>query len=307
MEAEDLNAWNPAYREAVKEILDTSANVTYTTQNDIALARVADLEKWRPSEEILELVPHFENIEIELITFQTDLNDANKRMIEDEQVGLVLMGPVINRKAKPYLILIVTSCKIYAIDPDDTKRGIQFLKMKLKDKRIKFCTTNGVNESDCLYHIYGINLMKSNSVCCTGLHVYMMKTIFNWPNPRRRKFPPAAMMLCTSRSRLESFENLVEIWLDIDKSDLYYSHNQLAHLKTRPLSNTAINLILKRCLLVLPLYRALDHDSISDIRAISTEFYTKLLTASPDVEKIAREMLKSKRIDCLFYYLDGSR
>lgn len=277
------DVWNPAYREAVKEILDPQ--VTYTTQQELNLAKLADEGAWEPSENILSLVPHAKRVDVQIIGPQTDLNALDEDLLEQGAAGIVVMGPYIGRKSKPSLIILVTELKYYAIDPDDDEIGIKFLKLKLQEKKVKFWTTNGLNEADCLNRHYDINLMEANATCCTGLHLYMMKNIFHWPTPRRMMFSPAVVKRCIGKFCLERFGDLVEMWLDIDAEEIEFNPAQLIHLSTRPLSQTAINLIRKRCTLVLPLARALDYESYSDVRAISGAFY-KILSNGPRIEQL---------------------
>lgn len=257
----------------------------YTTQEDLILEETADQCIWEPSKHIKQLVPNLKDIEIELITDQTDLNVVNAALTKERTIGLVLLGSVIQRSCKPLLIVITTKDKYYAIASSDLERGVKFLKLKLTDEKLKFCLSNGLNESDCLYHNYGINLLdeknKAEVVCATGLHISMMESMRRRPRSCGLEMYPIKAYL-KSRNKnihIESFDQLVEIWLDINKDDFSFNKNQYAHLLKRPLSVTAVNIIKKRCALVTKLATTLEFYNWLEVKIMSDNTY-KLLSST---------------------------
>ena len=260
--------------------------ISYINKDDIDLDLVADTSAWDEFGS--------SKVEVELIGRETSLNQVYKKLLEQDMVGLVLMGPSIHRKSKPSLILLTTDDRIFAIDPDDTKRGIEFLRISLLRKEIQFWTTDGLNEADCLYHNYGIDLTDAKANCCSGLHIHMMQTLSHLPSAATLKYPLLAVQKSRGRIRIEKFESMVEIWLDINRKDIFFDSSQLAHLKTRPLGLTAINIIKKRCILVRPLVRTLDDYSWMEARIMSQMTFDRLTNCDKPIrEALLQAMEKS--------------
>lgn len=274
----EMDVWAPKFRETVAE-LEKEAK-TYITQETIKLESVADESAWQPSKDILEWTPNAATIDIILIDNNVGLNQINKHLRSAHDVGLVVMGTVVSRECAPFLILLITDKRVYAIDPKDDERGMKFLRYKLQDDSIYFWTTNGVYEADCLYHNYKIDLRRPNIRCCTGIHIHIVRDI-KLRVDSALSFYPNLVRERRHRVRIEKFEDLIEMWLDIYKDDILFDTNQLHHLKTRPdLTPTAKNLIRKRCALVLPLVKVLRRFTMLDLHEMSNNVY-KMLAGSP--------------------------
>lgn len=313
---DQIAAWNPIYRDAVQSILQQNNSTTYVAQEALDLERSADTELWIPSETIQDYIKNFNNIEIELITEKTDLSEVKRRMARDKDIGLVLLGHHIDRQHKPLLIVFTTDDKFYVIDPNDVNRGIQFLKVQIErnDSDITFWTTNGLREAECLYYNYSITLHGSRAKCCTGLHIHLMKVLSHIPlraTPSIEFYPPKALRQAKKPPQLERFERLVDIWLDVDKQDIYYDMSQLVHLRIRPLNVTAINLIKKRCILVRKLAECLKYFALVELRLMNSNIFDTLTYINKGAQKtICRELKKSDDDQVphiqYFAHLDGS-
>lgn len=301
MDPNEDSGWRGQFKEAVKELNE----ITYVTKEQLELQKCADTEPWEPSSYVKELVPNIEDVEIEIISDKTDLNSLNKKLQSEKTVGLVVLGQVVHRKSKPDLIVITTKSKLYAIEPNDTSRGIQFLKLKLMDKSVHFWTSNGLNEADCLYHNYGIDLSRSSADCCTGAHIHMMRFMKYLPDAALLPYPPTAMQRCKSPIMIESFERLVEIWLDINKDEIHYEPVQVSHLSSRPLSLTAINVIKKRCTLLLPLVDSLTRYSWLECHMMSESTFNRLVVGNEETRRRLQDWMQQRRDsdepDCGYY------
>lgn len=312
MQVECENAWNPGFRDAVRELHHGENRVVYKTDYDIMLEETAEHKAWIPNENIVYYVQNAHEIDIEFINDTTDLNELAKKFVREGMVGIVLLGKPINRFTVPKLIVLTTSDKFYIIDPTDTNRAMLFLRFKLQDKRVRFYTTNGVNENDCLYHRYGIDLGSSNAICCTGLHLFMMRYLKSITKSRQFIYPPKARFKSFNprKYRLESYEDLVDIWLGISKEHISYRNQHLEHLTCRPLNQTAINVIKKRCMLVLALAANLEFQSTRDVLDISWQFYKKLRESNKQTREIVTDVINSndqaKTIDLVIQYLFGA-
>lgn len=252
------------------------ANDTSNSKADADLASSSDSAPWRPSNEILEIFPDAYEMEVELIEESTNLNSVNEHLVDEKRIGLVIMGTKIDRSCKPALIVLTTSVRFYAIDPEDELRGIKFLKMKLNDPQLEFWTSNCYAESDCLYHNYGIELRKLNAKSCVGLNLTLMKKMAFLSESARKVYPPGASRQCRWPLRLESFEELVRMYTYVDRYDIKFDESQLAHLKKRPLNLTAINVIKKRCILVLAVARNIIHALDNEKNRLSWTMFNRL-------------------------------
>lgn len=306
------DVWSAPFREAVKELSDARKDIIYASQSKVDLENCADEENWVPGEQILELVPDADKIQVVLLEETSSLNDVHNKLRSARNVGLVLMGETINRKSKPSAILLVTKGTFYVIDPDYLK-GIQFLKAKLEDREIAFWTTNGINEADCLYHNYNIDLTKTRAQvnCCSGIHMHLMDLL----KASSKAWSYANYPICAvERSRgdilIEKYEKLVQFWLDIYGEEYYFGREQLGHLNVRPLTRTAINIIKKRCILVVPLFETLNHYSWLEVKRMSQNVYNTLTDCCDAArERIIKAIADSKVegvVECSTYaHLNG--
>lgn len=283
--------------------------VKYVRKETIDLERTADKDPWFPSEQTGRLIHGHHKIEIILIDEQIDIVKVHQDLVRCIDIGLVLMGPEISRRQKPHLIVLTTEEKYYVIDPNDVKRGITMLTKLLKEPEVSIWTTNGLYEADCLFHHYGIKLEGSRAKCCTGLHVHLMRVLKPFPynaDKMLAMYPMRALEASRRPNmRLESYENLASIWLDAKHVDLSSDTNQFIHLQTRPLDLTAINLIKKRCCLVLSLARELRYYSNIELGAMNKNILHSLTYTKELQRKILREEIKrceSRGIASIQYY-----
>lgn len=285
----------------------------YQNKNDVELNRVADEESWNPSEHIQALASNAKTVSVELVNQDTDLTILTKEMRETRDIGVVVMGNNIGRHSKPSLIVLTTEKKLYAFDTN-VEKCIMFLSVKLmskakpeqaaKARQHKYYFTDILNEADCLYHNYSINLGIEENVlkkiqCCSGLHIHLMQNLEYKPDAVLLSlYPPtirAKVRGYGRKIRVEKFEKLLELWLDVEKSEIDYQAAQLPHLNTRPLSLTAVNIIKKRCLLVRPLAKVLEHYHMLEIITMSNCMYTYLIGCSDKVRRdLIRERLDAK-------------
>lgn len=294
---DQILALQPAYRAAYQDIVGPE-KVTYVSLKDVVLNNNADSEPWRP-ESVLERLHNFDSIQIELIDDKTNLNLVRQDLITNKDIGLVLLGRSVSRYTKPQLIVITTNDRLYAIEPSDN-RAMKFLENRLYEPNLTFWTTNGVHEAACLKHQFGINLLKlahtgtkSNARCCTGLHVHLFKVIEKIPKEFKSSclfFPERAKHLKVAR--LETFENLVEIWLDIPKTDIIYRPDQLEHLAVKPLGLTASNIIKKRCVLVRELAMTMSAYATIELDIINKNVIDCLKCCNNQLRNALRKVIK---------------
>lgn len=282
MEPGYKNTMDLIYREAIQ----SSQPVTsFVTKADIDLLKTADNSPWEPSRDIRKEVPNYDEIQVELVNEETNLVDVYNKLLKQSFVGLVVLGRNIGRHSKPSLIVLTTKDKFYAIDPNDTERGIAFLRLRIQENKIKFYLSNGLEESDCLYHNYGIDLTEAKADCCTGRHIYLMQSMRHKTACANSMYPATTKDMCRRRIRIERFDKLVEIWLSIDKNEIYYDMAQIQHLNTRPLSITATNIIMKRCTLLRRLAQCLDFYSWLEIKVMSQNTFDRLVFGNEQVRK----------------------
>lgn len=271
-----FNGYRPGFKEAIEQVARNSSGEIYRHQ-DIQLAQTADYGLWEPSDEVLNLVPNIKHVKIKLIGQDTDLEDVMKIFKQERRIGLVLLGDEISRIRKPKLIVLTTNDVYFVIDPEDTERGMNFLKSALVDQDLTLYTTSGLFEADCLYGNYGISLKGSRARCCLGLHLHLMRVISCLSQQilgSREGFalyPERALSLARgSDIKLVSYEVLVRTWLNVDEIN-HFDLNpiQMVHLQTRPLDETATNMILRRCCLVLRLAEALEHYIGAELAAMN--------------------------------------
>lgn len=312
----DLNAQSHfmygSMKAAINEVYNENT-ATYRTERDIVLDSVADSEPWQGNEFIRKLVPNFDSIKVVLLSSARDysFNDVNKNLrANDGPIGLILLGSF-DRRTKPALIVLTTENVIYALDPD-FQPNIDLLKGKLDDRSLEFWTTNGLRESECLSHKHAINLLECESKvkCCTGVHLHLMTRMSVSTLPARLMYPRTARNECNKRPRIERFEKLVDIWLDINQHEIYYDRSAIPHLASRPLNVTAINIIKKRCILVRPLAKALNRACWLETRAMLKNTFYRLLDCDSKTEELVRdEMHKcqaNKEVDIGYYlHLDS--
>lgn len=302
---EPIENWDEYYKHATEQFGKSQTTAEYRQLRKINLERTADLDIWRPSEYVLEANPNIENAQIELITSNTDLNLINIAWRREGTLGLVVLGPVIHRKSKPYLIIVTTRHKYYAIDPKGARKGLEFLRLKLRDHDIKFYLTNGLYESDCLYHNFDMDLTLANATCCTGLDVSLMQSMRNKPPSALQMFPQYAVANSRRPTIINKFEKLVETWLDIFKEDIAFHPDQLEHLLERDgddnLNLTATNVIKKRCGLVLALADKLEYYNWLEISIMSSKSFNCLLRCGPRVQKHIYMNLKEGDCASIFF------
>lgn len=285
---------------ALEEELKLSS--AYVRKDALELELTADDLAWQPCDIIRGQVDDFDKIEVELIDKDTKLSNVRQNMLESEDIGLIVMGSTIHRHSRPSLMVLATKDKLFVIDPDDLEKGVQFLRLILNDPRLQFYTTNGIQESDCLFHNYGINLAATQARCCTGLHIQIIRAMQCMPIAGRLYFTWPALVRCGRRVQIESFDELVEIWLDINKEFISIDAKQLAHLKTRPLDLTATNLIKKRCVLVRSLAKRLEYYSWTEFQTMSNNSFMRLIR--PNSDKLREAILmgkESKEVDVGYF------
>ena len=313
MQEQQINAYAPHIdRKAISELYGREPE--YYRQDDLRLKLTEDDGPWRPSEDIKDLVPNIELIEVELIDRETDLVQLTDKFLTERTIGLVLMGRNINRHTRPAMIVLISRDRYYAIDPNDTEIGIKFLKVCVQNRNITIWTTNGLHEADCLYHNYKIALFNSNAMCCTGQHLQLMKVLALLPDgdPVAHLYPHTAFAKRSGEIRLESFEKLVQIWLSFhDTRDITFNLDQLIHLSRKPLDQTAINIIKKRCSLVLLLIDALDFFSNLELTIMSGNVLSALLKYEDSTRAYLLKAMKkneknSEASIVYFSYLDGN-
>lgn len=250
-----LNPIRSAYERLV------APEVTYIKKELIDLQETADSHTWMPSEEIASIIPRWHQTQVISIDKEFDIVEMHRHLMSVKEIGLVIMGKNISRHTKPDCIVIVTEAIHYVIDPNDKERGIALLTNLTREPELVIWTTNGYQEADCLFHNYGIDLSNSRARCCSGLHMHLMRILRPFPARSNRMlsmYPRRALEKSRDVHRtIPSYEELCSIWLDIEASDLRYDQRKLIHLKVKPLSETARNLIRKRCCLVLDLARML--------------------------------------------------
>lgn len=306
------DAWTAPYQEALQEIANERKDIIYATENKVDLDRCADEEDWIPGEHILELVTNFSEITVIALEDLPSLNVAHNKLRSTKVIGLVLMGQTVNRRSQPAAIVLVTPDTFYVIPPNYVK-GVQFLKAKLEDSELTFWTTNGINEADCLYHIYNIDLTRTRArvICCSGVHMHLMDLLKARPCTTYSRYPVCAVERSRGDILVESYEKLVQFWLDLYPEEYHYEREQLEHLSKRPLSRTAVNVIKKRCVCVIPLFTTLDHFSWFEVKEMSRNVYDTLNTEDENTRlRIIRAIAESKAQgvveDSTFAQLNGS-
>lgn len=285
------SAWRPRFQEAAEEVMRD--RTIYVTKDDLELFKTADSDIWEPSAEILEISPDLGKIEVKLVDKQMSLQKLNDHFYDQKLLGLVLLGEVISRKKEALLIIVTTDKTLYVFDPR-YERAMRFLKLKLHDKALTFYTTNGLEEADCLYHTYGIDLSSEQATkikCCTGMNVHLMKLLRSYPYPLKDTYSFIAQERSSRLIKVEKFEELVEMWLDIFKKDIRFDKEQLVHLNTRPLSMTANNIIRKRCVLVLPLAMKMEEISLLEAQVMSRNTFDILLSCSLKDKSLRKIMI----------------
>lgn len=289
MDTDIAASWNPKYQEAVREL--TQEKATYVTKEDIELQKTSDPEPWEPSAEIKLVLPKSGNIEVLLVGKDVELMSVHNHLVAQKHLGLVLLGPVISRKSEPLLIIITTKTILYVLDPND-ENSMMFLKTMLARNDLRFYTTNGLEDADCLYHNYGIDLSSEGAqvTCCAGIHVYLMRLMRSYPPTVMDMFSNRASS-CSRRSevKIEKFTDLIEMWLDIAKEEVQFGKEQLIHLNIRPLTMTARNIIKKRCILVLPLAMEMERLSLLEAGIMSRNAFDLLISSSSDINSKLRQ------------------
>lgn len=274
---------------------------SYKTNHDIQLDTIADDDEWIPSIYITDLVRNFKDIKVELITRETIKETTFKEINNDLRnpdnlvVGLIVLGNNLLHE-KAYLILLTTISKIYAFDPYFDK-GITFLKMKLDDIRIEYWLSNTIEETSYFLNKLDVDLSDKKHVkSCEAVHVHIMETIKRLPEPARHLYSPQARLEARKHIRLLEFEKLVEIYLDINKEDVFYDKNKLPHLSSRPLNLTALNIIKKRCILVRDVAKSLSDVNQMELRAMHKIVYGRLLRCTSEQVRniVESEMKKCK-------------
>lgn len=302
------SSWAPGYKEAVEELLQYRPE--YVTKLTIDLDATPDLEPWSPSQTIRDLVPEFNDIQIVLVNHDTDLNEIKTKFTQSKTVGLTILGHVVSRDSMPLMICLSVRDTIYALDPTYEK-GIKFLKLQLKNPALTFILPVGLEESDCLYHKFGVDLNDPHSRAdsCSAKHTHLMEVMRHLPDSCLQiLYPESAIRKCRQKLMVERFETVASIWLGVDKSELYYDAIQLNHLKTRPLSITAMNIIKKRCILVRCLYDTLTNYVWREFEVMNASTKHRLDDLREHVKSIALESaeVNSSLAGVSFYlHLDG--
>lgn len=287
--------------------LEELERVTYVTEQTIELDRCADEGPWDPSGLVLELVPNAKQIAVTHIDQSTSLNVINTNLRSHRIIGLVVMGKEVNRKSLPGAIVMTTPDTLYVIDPKDVDRGVRFLKAKLEDPSLEFFTTNGIDEADCLLHNYGICLEKAGAKvnCCTGLNIFLMDLLKSLPTPALAGYPICAVNRSKREIMVESYEKLVELWLDIYPEEYSYEPDQLAHLYITPPTETAINVIKKRCIFVIQLAGVLQSYVWLETKIISQSTCDTLKGCDKKTRRLVIQGLKMSKddrvVDCSRY------
>lgn len=286
-------SWQPYVKDALRE-LENETKPRYVTREELDLERFTDSEPWLVTEVIKETVKGADKIEIELIDANTNLREVqNNIRLSNNQVGLVLLGPEINRFVRPYLIVITTKTKIYCIDPNDRERGIAFLSTQLRDPRLEFFVTKLYEYSDALLYHYKIDLstIEAKMFCCTAAHVSILKTMKHSNDAYKVMYPAEVIRRSRKPIKHEKFEILVRCWLDIFESEIRFDHNQMPHLKSRPFNTTAINIIKKRCILARALGQSLSYHRDKEYFCMNENIHKKYLNCNPQVyEDVIRAM-----------------
>lgn len=308
------SSWAPHInRAAIDEV--TRKESDYYRRSDLELGGTEDLGPWIASGEVKRYVPNLDEIEIEMIDKNSDFDDLEGKFVHFRDIGLILMGRNISRSTKPSLIVLTTPEKYYVIEPNDYDHGIKFLGDLLKNPELKLWTTNGLDEADCLHHQYNLTLHKSSARCCLGLHLHMMKILSRMPDMETLPiYPEKAFKLSRQQSNyLVSYTKLLWIWLDLEgTSELEFNPDQLAHLTRKPLNQTAINMIKKRCSLVCILSEYLRFYARRELDIMNTNVMTSLqkLPIGPTKNVMRRMMRRDERVgvvnDVYLSYLDGA-
>lgn len=301
----------------IQDWSQAQASAEYIELKKVQLAKSADDAKWEPSDYIRKVVKNIDSIKVELMDENTDLNRVDQALCYQGELGLVLLGPSIGRNSHPYLIIITTNTVYYAIDPEGPKKLLGYLWMKLNDKKLKFYLSNGLNESDYFYHRIGdyiksnqFDLANTNASCCSGLDISLMESMKNKPDSALTMYPEIAVKRSKRASPLiEKFENLIETWLYISKEDISFNADQLEHLKERDSNNnfnlTAINVIKKRCSLVLPLANALEYYNWIEISIMSDNSFKSITTGNQEVKRQMKNCMKAAKrlgkVDAIFF------
>lgn len=269
---------------------------TYLTKSSVELNKCADTCNWQPSEEVQEASARYQSNTPEICILKSE--NKNFHIVEyylmnAVNVGLVVLGRVIDRSHKPPLIALTTTDRIFIIATKD-QPYVEFLRQKLKEAKIKFWTSNGLNEADSLYANFGIDLADSSSCNdCQAMHAYLMHFLAQQSESVRSKYPLLALVKSKMKPNIECFERLVEIWLDVPAADIEFDPRQLEHLYVQPLTTTALNLIKKRCILVRPLADTLLTAIWQDAQIVSSSFHRRLSMIEDD--GLHEDMLKLVR------------
>lgn len=299
------DAWKPSYKNALDNEKEQERS-EYVTKQTIDLDATPDLGPWNPSQTIRDLVPTFDDIQIVLIDRDTNLNEIKKIFTKSKTVGLTILGHAVSRNCLPLMICLSTDNVIYALDPTYEK-GIKFLRLQMKNPALTFVVPVGLEESDCLYHNFGIDLTVSNADSCSAKHTRLMEVMRHLPDScLQALYPNEAIRRCRQKLVVERFETVASIWLGVDKSELYYDAMQLNHLKTRPLSMTALNIIKKRCILVRCVYDTLSNYVWREFEAMNTTTKHMLDDLSEHVKSLALESAEDEvnsNIAGVSYYL----
>lgn len=239
----------------------------FVTQRQIDLKRSADSEPWKP-----EL-----NVQVVLISSEkSNLAAVSMHLTKSENVGLVILGKTVSRYRMPSLIALVTSDIIFVFCPKD-EQCVDLLRIKLQETDICFWTTQGMNEADCLLHNLNIDLTKTKQCNdCQALHALLMNILKYESDASRSKYPILAQIESKKEIVTEDWQKLVKIWLDIDPQEIAYDSYQLDHLETRPLTQTGLNIIKKRCFLVLNLAGCMNKYLWQDFKILSASYHRRL-------------------------------
>lgn len=290
-------AWAPQFREAVKEVMRQGS--TYVTETEKKLVKTSETGDWNPHEHLVLYVENLRAIRVVLFSDECktgeEMTDLFEKIVREEvSVGLVLMGPKIDRKNKPYLIILTTTWTYYAFRPDHID-GIKFLFKLLSRPKFKIYFSDMLREADCLYHQYGIDLKKAKATtrCASGTHVDIMQFMQQLPEFMTNKYPALAQQKSSEKQvMIETFENLVEIWLEVWKKHISFAPEQLVHLDIHPnksLSLTAKNVIKKRACLVVALNHVLEYYSDIEYAYSSELAYNTLTICSDEIAHDIRE------------------
>ena len=286
-----------------EELANTSK---YVSKQCLELKESADRDPWKPEEEILTIVDNFYNIKVILLN-STNTKELNylELCLTGKNIGLVVLGRNVDRHHEPnYICLALNSyCTIYVIDPK-IKIYIDFLRNFIHSSKATIWTSQGLCDSDSLLNNYDIDLSKS-SRCqdIQAMHAFLMHYFAYLPNSCLAPYPRYAVKKKGTKPNMESFETLVNTWLLVPEEDFYIPPEKYNHLTVQPLNLTAKNLILKRCIMVLPLARKLSDYFWAGDKELSNRF-TRRFTLVPS-DKLQEECINDHLAKQVIYLSEG--